>query len=178
MSQQIVRLAALAIATASLANAAAGAAADRETADPAAYLQAFNDTCRRGFPDLDAIAQNALRQGWQESSMRPTSGVADIFSEALPRALHKDGLMLFLTHPTGGEIKEVCQISGSATTKLTGADIVAVVAPSITSSQPVIDKGPDHDGAIWTVAPTMSVKAGIAIYHKTRTISISVRHTR
>lgn len=36
----------------------------KEEADPAVYLAAFNDTCRRGFPDLDKIAAHAQSIGW------------------------------------------------------------------------------------------------------------------
>lgn len=93
-------------------------AASSPEPDPQTYMQAFNDTCRRGFPDLDTIAANATAQGWQLSEMRMISGPSKTLPETLPRAYHKGGLMLFLTLPTGGTSQQVCQISGSAQTKL------------------------------------------------------------
>lgn len=154
-------------------------ASERPEPDPANYLWAFNDTCRRGFPDLDAIAAQASASGWQESTMSLADGSADIFSASLPRAFHKDGLMLFLTPLSGGSFKLVCQITGSQTTRLTGADIVAIVSPSLKAGPPVITNNAEGEKAVWTVAPSISVEAGISIYRrKVRTLSIAARQIR
>jgi D-serine deaminase-like pyridoxal phosphate-dependent protein len=38
--------------------------------DPAPMVSAFNETCRRGFPDLETISQRAQSQGWIQRSVR------------------------------------------------------------------------------------------------------------
>lgn len=165
-------------AAALLSVSGAAVAGDKPEADPAAYFQAFRETCRLGFPDLDAVAESAVAAGWQESQMRPVSGAADLFSAALPRAFHKNGMMLFLFTPTSGDNQQVCQVSGSANTRLTGAEVGAVVARGMTG-QPVAEKKGDDEGMVWTVAPGMTVHAGVLVYKKkVRTISISARQQR
>ena len=148
--------------------------------DPAPYLQAFNETCRRGFPDLDVIARHAAAQGWVESAVRPTDGAAGVFA-TLPRILHKGGTMLVLTRPDGGASSAVCQIAGSAATRLSGAEVAALMTPSLKAGAPIPGPGdPTADDHFrWTVAPGITVDAGISVHaRKTRTISIIVRQAR
>ncbi|MDZ7283364.1 hypothetical protein KV697_06515 [Sphingomonas sanguinis] len=152
-------------------------AADREGADPETYISAFNDVCRTHFPDLDAVARDAVAKGWQSSKMRLIEGATDL-PKNLPQAFHKDSMMLFLTRPESGDFSEVCQISGSEATKLTGADIAAMMAPSVDAAASMVDKGADHETTTWRTGPGISVQAGISIYRKFRTISLSARHTR
>lgn len=172
MYKPIVLLAFIAATVSSSASAA-----EREVADPAAYIAAFNDVCRTNFPDLDAVARDAVAKGWQSSRMRLIEGSADLLKN-LPQAFHKDGMMLFLSRPEGGDFSEICEISGSEATKLTGADIAAMMSPSLDAAAPVVSKGADHDTVRWTTAPGISVNAGISIYRKFRTISLSARHKR
>jgi hypothetical protein len=163
-----------------LAYAPAHAAKEPE-ADPAVYLQAFNDTCRRGFPDLEAIAANAIAHGWIERTMRPVSGAVDPLRPELGRALNKDGLMLFLNAPGQGNYKTVCQVTGSARTSLNGRDVAAVVSPSLKAGEPVLGPGnpKEDDYARWTVAPGITVQAGIGVYRRrVRSLSIAVRQDR
>lgn len=148
-------------------------ASPKAEANPAQYLQAFNDTCRKGFPDLDAIAASALAQGWQGSAIRAVGGGA--LPPGLPRAFHKDGLMLFLVASSSDRAGASYQISGSDPTKLTGADMASLVSPSLNVAPPVFQKDKGSDVAVWTIAPGTTVQAGISIYGKMRTISISER---
>lgn len=163
-----------------LAGVAASLAAAPAMAEPdpaiATYLAAFNDTCRRGFPDLDAIAAHAQAIGWVSSEIRLIAGAG------MPpvRAFRKDGLMLFLNLPTEGASRAVCQIGGgTAGTKATSADVAAVLTPSLKAGEPsfVTDKG--KDVAVWQVAPGIHVDGGISIYNrKVRSISLSVHQAR
>lgn len=146
--------------------------------DPAieTYVAAFNDTCRRGFPDLDAIATHAQSIGWVSSEIRLISGAG------LPpvRVFHKNGLMLFLNLPTEGASKAVCQIGGgTAGTKATSADVAAAMTPSLKAGEPTFVKDKGKDVAIWQVAPAIHVEGGISIYNrKVRSISLSVHQAR
>ena len=113
--------------------------------------------------------------------MRRVDGAADILSGTLPRVLGKGGLMLFLTQPEAGAFKVVCQVTGSAVTRLTGKDVAAIVAPSFSAHEPTPGPGiyKEDDYTLWTVAPDMTLQAGVSVYRrKVRTISISVRQAR
>lgn len=166
----------------SVATSADAHATSAPEADPALYLQAFNETCRRGFPDLDAIAQAAVAHGWIERTIRPADGAADILSATLPRVLTKGEMIVFLTAPDIGEFRSLCQITGTGhRTSLSGKDIAAVLSPSLNVGEPVPGAGTskEDDYALWTVKPGMTVLAGISAYRKrTRSISISVRQAR
>lgn len=166
------------IATIALATSlATGPAMAAETTDPAMYLQAFNDTCRRGFPDLDAIEVHAKANGWMPSAIRLIEGSVDSLSAM--RVLHKGDLILFLTVPPGSEFKAVCQVSGPAATKAQSADLATLMSPSLNAGVPFFSKDGGNDMAIWQVAPGMTVAGGINIYRKkTRSISLSVRQAR
>jgi len=147
-------------------------------ADPVAYLRAFNDSCRRGFPDLNVIAAHAVTQGWTETTPRIIAGAGDM---QLPRMFHRNGLLLSLVAPTKGDYRAVCQVTGSGSTRLMGKDVAAIVSPSLNAGDPVPGLGDpkQDDMATWTVAPDISVQAGINVYRrKVRSLSISVRQVR
>ncbi|WP_076068722.1 hypothetical protein [Sphingomonas montana] len=157
------------------------AAAENLTDEPAVYLQAFNETCRRGFPDLDTIARNALAHGWIEGSMRPVDGAADIFSAGRSRLLHRGGMLLFLTSPGNGPFGTICQITGGSGTRLSGRDVAAVMTPSLRAGDPTPGPGNPKadDYSVWTVAPGMTVQAGVSVYRgKVRSLSMAVRQAR
>lgn len=151
---------------------------DEPEADPSAYLQAFNDSCRRGFPDLDVIAAYVVTQGWTETTPRIIAG-GNLMP--LPRLFHRKGLLLSLVTPTTGNERAVCQLTGTASTRLTGKDVAAIVSPSLNAGDPVPGLGDpkQDDMATWIVAPGISVQAGINVYRrKVRSLSISVRQAR
>lgn len=155
------------------------AATPKPEADPVAYMAAFNDTCRRGFPDLDLIANHITADGWVQSTIRRTDGTADIFSDYLPRAFHKGGMMLFLSATDSGQFSAVCQVTGSEYTSLTGADVAAVITSSLNAGQPTVSADTKGDTMIWNVAPGISVNGGVqGSGRKFRTITISVRKAR
>ncbi|WP_088184476.1 hypothetical protein [Sphingobium sp. Z007] len=147
-------------------------------ADPAAYLQAFNDSCRQGFPDLDMIAAHVVTQGWTETTPRIIAGAG---VTQLPRIFHRNGLLLSLIAPMDGDYRAVCQVTGSGSTRLTSKDVAAIVSPSLNAGDPVPGPGDpkQDDMATWTVAPGISVQAGINVYRrKVRSLSMSVKQTR
>ena len=153
--------------------AAPVAAADKAIADPVAHLQAFNETCRSHFPNFEAIAADAVAHGWKESTIRAVGGGA--LPPGMPRAFYKGEYMLFLIRPEGKAFTQVCQVAGNATTKLTAADVAAVVSPSLNAGVPVFEQDKGRDVAIWRIAPDTSISAGISIYGKVRTIGMMER---
>ncbi|PZU11771.1 hypothetical protein [Sphingomonas sp.] len=145
--------------------------------DPSPYLQAFRDTCLTAFPDFDTIARKATEQGWQDSKLTVRGDPKDL-PMSLPRAFRKDGMMLFLTTIDSGPLQRVCQIAGTAATKLRGADVAEVVSPVLGGAAPEPVRSRREDAALWTTAPGISVQAGIAIYGRMRTLTFSVRQQR
>lgn len=161
-----------------LATPRAAQARDEPEADPALLLQAFNESCRQGFPDLDAIAAHVVTQGWTETTPRLVSGSGLI---VIPRMFHKNGLVLSLVTPNGDAYSAVCQVTGAGTTRLTGKDVAAIVSPSLNAGEPVFGPGDpkEDDLAVWTVKPGITVQAGVNVYRrKVRSLTISVRQAR
>ncbi|WP_282947124.1 MULTISPECIES: hypothetical protein [unclassified Sphingopyxis] len=157
----------------------AGAQAEKAPeADPARYVAAFTTMCRDRFPDVDAVARNATLNGWNETTPRLISGTAPV---QMPRVFIKDGLMLTTTNGSSPVYSATCQITGSANTSLSGADVAAILSPAITMGEPQLGPGnpKQNDFARWTQSGGIVVEAGIAVYHKrVRTISISIRKAR
>jgi hypothetical protein len=102
----------------------------------------------------------------------------DIASDILPRAFHKNGALLFLTYPTSGPYRATCQVSAAGQAKASGADIAALVMPLLNAGAPSFETSRTKDVAIWTIAPTVTVEAGIDVYRKSKTISIVARQAR
>lgn len=148
-------------------------------ADPALYVAAFNATCRQKFPDIDAVARTATSNGWSETAPRLISGNAPA---QMPRVFIKDGLMLTMTNGSSPEYSATCQITGSARTSLSGADVAAIVSPAIGMGEAELGPGnpKQNDFARWVRSGDgISVQAGVAVYNKrVRTISISIRKAR
>ncbi|KMS58702.1 hypothetical protein [Sphingobium cupriresistens] len=162
----------------SLAATLAAYAHDEAEADPALLLQAFNESCRRGFPDLDAIAAHVVTQGWTETTPRLVSGSGLI---VIPRMFHKNGQLLSLVTPNGDAYSTVCQVTGAGTTRLTGKDVAAIASPSLNAGEPMLGPGnpKEDDLAVWTVKPGITVQAGVNVYRReVRSLTISVRQAR
>lgn len=152
------------------------AAADPVEPAPAAYAQAFNETCRSGFPDLDAIAKVAAARGWTERSV---SSVAMIGSNriALPHSFSKDGLMLFLTRGATA-FSVVCQVTGTAETRFSGSDVASLVGPGLNAGNGSPGRGDDKKDelTVWDLGQGVSVEAGVNVYQRrARSVSIAIR---
>lgn len=166
---------AVAFSAALIVNAHAEKAAE---ADPVRYVAAFTTMCRDTFPDVDAVARNAMANGWNETTPRLISGPAPV---QMPRVFIKDGLMLTTTNGSSPVYSATCQITGSASTSLSGADVAAIVSPAIAMGEPQPGPGnpKQNDFARWTQGGGIVVEAGVAVYNKrVRTISISIRKAR
>lgn len=152
--------------------------AQKPEADPAAHLRAFNETCRQGFPDLQAVGRSAVAQGWVERPLPMIVGGPAGFATKPPRLFNKSGFMLFLTEGGSGQVGFTCQVAGSTQTRLSGRDIAALVSPSLNAGEASLGPGDPKkdDYARWTVAPGTTVEAGISVYRrKVRTISMAMR---
>lgn len=156
---------------------ATAAGADAPEPSPSVYFQAFNETCRGGFPDINAIAKAAVARGWIE---RAAPSVAMIGNRPmmLPHAFTKGGMMLSLSHDNSGAFSAVCQVTGTAGTLLTGRDVAATVGPGLNAG--AAEPGPGDykkdDLAVWNMGKGVTVQAGVNVYKgKARSISIAIR---
>ena len=144
-------------------------------ADPAVVIRAFQETCAKGFPDLDAVEHVAVASGWQQSEIR---GPADIVSQQPPKIFNRDGTLLLLIRPPGGRFKMICQVTGSGQTKLMGADLAALATPALNAGAPTFEKTKDKDAAVYTTGPALSIEARIDIYHKSRSVTFAAQQVR
>lgn len=160
-----------------LCASAGAAAADTPEPNPSVYLQAFDETCRAGFPDGDAIAKAAIAHGWIERGV-PSVAMIGTTRIIQPHMFSKGGLMLFVTQGGIDAFSTVCQVTGAAATRLTGRDVAAVVGPRLNAGSP--EPGPGaykkDDLAVWNLGGGITVQAGINVYQgRMRTISIAMR---
>lgn len=144
----------------------------------ATYVQAFQETCRKGFPKLDEVAQSALLSGWQERSVRPVGPFPSELAASLPQAFRKGGIMLFLTRPQAGPFKGVCQIASSAQPAPASSDIIAALTPIMNGIGPVLTKSKASDQATWSLGQNLEVQAGTRGTRKTRTAFLVARERR
>jgi hypothetical protein len=143
-----------------------------------AYVTAFQESCLNGLPDLNSRARNAGSRGWVETSIRPIGPVPAQLAGSLPRVFRRNGMMLFLTAPSGGEFAQVCQIASEGGTKLSAADIIAAAAPIVGDATAVMEKRSGDEGARWMIAPKRDVFAGVGGPRKVKTLSLVVRDKR
>lgn len=152
-------------------------AADTSEPDPSLYLKAFKETCRDGFPDIEAISKAAVGQGWIERSM-PSVAMIGGNRIDLPHLFSKGGLMLALSTLNSGSFSTVCQVTGTGMTHLTGRDIATVVGPSLSAGEGELGPGKykKDDLAVWNLGNGTSVQAGVTVYKgRARSISIALR---
>jgi hypothetical protein len=152
--------------------AAAAVAADQPApaADP---IAAFAETCRRGFPDLQAIARGALASGWVERSIRPVGGNAAFQAAPLPQVFAKGELTLFLTTPSAIGGRHGCQVAGPAARDLDIAAFAAAAASALQLGGPALDRAGGADRATWRLGASTLVQA--SLNRRPRSASLQIR---
>jgi hypothetical protein len=165
------RLAAL---TAALLASAVPAAAAAQEAEP--LVAAFNDTCRRGFPDVETIRRNAAAQGWIERASRLIAEGTDpkVRDIAPPRFLEKGEMMLILSSPNRHSARHICSVHLGVGKTLDTAALAAMVSTALGAGKPAMKKVDGVDRAEWRPAPAFLVSASVA-KKPVRSATVSVR---
>jgi hypothetical protein len=145
-------------------------------ADPGSIISAFNETCRRGFPDLNGIRQRAESQGWIRRSVRLIAEESDpkLRNVAPPEFLQKGDMTLVLSSPNRVWNTSGCTISVSAGTTLDTQALAQAVSAALDGAQPSIAKERGVERATWQVKSGMVVKASVSKRGGIRTANLAV----
>jgi hypothetical protein len=157
--------------------ASAGGAADADAPlDAAQIVEAFEQTCRRGFPDLDAVERAALSNGWVSSGIRAVGGDARFQASALPRVFRKDGLTLFLATPNDIGMKHSCQVASEAGRRLDLESLAAETARRFGAGAPERSSVRGTEMAKWRDGGSLLLQA--SVHRRPRSASLQVRVDR
>lgn len=163
------------IALIATALAGAGAAAAAPVA-PSRLVEAFNETCRRGFPDFETIRARALADGWVEASVRSLAPPGRGPAIVPPQMLRKDELMLVLMSPNPSiGMAHSCQVSASGGEPGALAPLAAAVQETLGAGAPEMLRDRGSERARWRLVQGFTVHASIGVHGRTRTASIVVR---
>jgi len=161
-----------------LALAGAGAASAEPVA-PERIVEAFNETCRRGFPDFETIRANALATGWAETAVRVIVPPRDRRNFA-PLVLRKGDVSLFMMTPAPGvAAAQACQVAISFTGREGVesppiATFATAVSAALGAGEPEMSRDRQSERARWRVAGGWVVDA-IVQHRPGRMASLIVR---
>ena len=144
--------------------------------DPAPIISAFNETCRRGFPNLETIRQRAESLGWIRRSARLISEASDprLRTVAMPDFFGKGDMMLMLSAPNALTNKSSCGISISAGKAMDIGAFAAAVSAALDGAQASVGKEKGVDQATWQLRSGLVVRASVSKSGRTRTANLVV----
>ena len=144
--------------------------------DPAPIVAAFNETCRRGFPNLEAVRQQAEAQGWVRRSARVIAEGTDarLRTAAMPEFFGKGDMMLILATPNALSNKSSCGIALSAKQTMDTPALAAAVSIAFEGAAATIVKERGAEQATWTLPSGVVVKASVSKPGRLRTINLTV----
>jgi hypothetical protein len=148
----------------------------RGVSDPAPIVSAFNETCRRGFPDLETISQRAQSQGWIRASFRMIAHGRSrkLRSAALPHFLQKGGMILILSAPYKRWTTSSCLISVPAEETLDTRGLAAAVSIALGGAPATVAKSRGGERMTWHVGSGMVVQASVTESGGTRIANLAV----
>lgn len=147
-----------------------------EADEPSALVSAFNDTCRRGFPDLGAIKTFALAHGWKAQKSRLISATGpETQNSVLPDTLQKGELTLILATANPIGMKHSCQISSRAGESVSTAQLAQGMSVALKAGNPDYKKIRGAVLATWRVQSDMLVQASVNTQGPVRSASLQVR---
>jgi len=156
-----------------IASTVAGA---QSVSDPAPIISAFNETCRRGFPNLETIRQRAEAQGWIRRKVRLIAEASDpkLRTVAVPDFLQKGDMMLVLSAPNALLGKSSCTIAVPGQKTLDTQALAEAVSAALDGAQATVAKVRGVDQATWRVKSGLVVKASVSKSGRVRTANLSV----
>jgi len=160
---------------------ASGGAAKAEPVAPGPIVEAFNETCRRGFPSFETIRANALAQGWAETAVRMIVPPRGSRNFAPPLVLRKGDVSLFMLTPAPGvAAAQACQVAVSMDGR-SGleppaiATFAASVSAALGAGDPEFSRDRQSERARWRVAGGYIVEAVVQNRGPGRMASLIVR---
>jgi hypothetical protein len=154
-----------------LAMLPAAAAGAQSVSDPAPIIAAFNETCRRGFPNLETVRQRAESLGWIKRSARLIAGGSGF---AMPDFFGKGDMMLMLSAPNALNGKSSCGIAVSGKMTLETVALAEAVSAALDGAQPSFAKERGAEQAIWHLKSGVVVRASVTKPGRIRTVNLVV----
>ncbi|HYW14813.1 MAG TPA: hypothetical protein VE891_01485 [Allosphingosinicella sp.] len=145
--------------------------------DPAPIISAFNETCRRGFPNLGTIGRHAESQGWIRRSARLIAERSDpkLRTVAMPDFFGKGDMMLMLDSPNALTSRTSCGIAVSGQKTLDIGAFAEAVSVALDGAQPTLTKKRGLEQATWQVKSGMVVQASVMKSGRIRTLNLVVQ---
>lgn len=144
-----------------------------QSASPPPLVEAFAETCRRGFPDLQTVRQSALTAGWVERAVRPTGGSEEFQNAVPPVVLQKGPWTLFLTAPASTGRLQSCQVVGTVEGDLAIGPLASAASLALGVGPAQFSRSSGADLARWRSDPSMLVQASVS--RAPRSASLQVR---
>jgi hypothetical protein len=138
-------------------------------------IDAFDRTCRIGFPSFETVARSANAAGWIERKVSVPSGSTLPADVILPRTFQRGNVTVLLVTPRPAfpGSKRSCQVTAVAKGKPDPRAYASAVAARFGLGAPIWQgKGPEAI-ATWRVA-NGTVNADIGRYHQTRSFSLRI----
>jgi hypothetical protein len=147
-----------------------------QSTDPDAIVAAFNETCRRGFPDLDTVRQRAESAGWVRRSARmiPEGTDRRLRNAAMPEFFGKGGLMLTLFSADGTSARSSCGIAVSDKLTMDTSALAAAVSAALEGAQATFTKERGAEQATWQLKSGLVVRASVSKPGRLRTVNLVV----
>ena len=159
-----------------LAIVPASVAGAQSASDPATILSAFNETCRRGFPNLDTVRQRAESQGWIRRSARLIAEGTHprLRNVAMPEFFGKGDMMLSLSSPNALSTRFSCGIAVSGKQTMDTRTLAAAVSAALDGAQATIVKEKGAEQATWQLKSGLVVRASVSKPGRLRTVNLVV----
>ena len=130
--------------------------------DPVPLVQEFNNTCRRGFPDLAMVKGHALQNGWIERKVRSLQPGPQAALEELPQFLQKGEFTLILATPKVFGGVHSCQLSAPAAKSIDTSALAAATGKTFDNAVFDITKVKGEELAKLRVSSQLLVQASVS----------------
>jgi hypothetical protein len=152
------------------------AASAADLTNPAPLIDAFRTTCLADFPNVDAIARNAIAAGWIERKVTllgpPAKGMS---ATSLPRFFEWRGLNMSVVRTGNGNLVSSCQVSSPSADTLDTTALAAATSVELKLGDAVRGKKGGSDLAQWRRAPGQLIQASAGKNGAMRSVNLLVR---
>ena len=157
-------------------SAAAPAQPPQESGPQEAIAEAFNDTCRRGFPDVDLIGRHAAASGWVERSSRLIAERSDPALKRMipPRFFQRGEFTLIVMKASSFVPRPSCSVSLRVGKEIDLNSVAGAVSHALGTGAPAMVRIDRAEHAQWRPTQALLVDASIQKGNP-RTVHLVVR---
>ncbi|HET9428924.1 MAG TPA: hypothetical protein VFO69_11250 [Allosphingosinicella sp.] len=139
-----------------------------QAAAPQPLVEAFAETCRRGFPDLQLVRQSALAAGWVEQAGSPEASGA-----VAPATFQKGPWTLFLSAPEAPGGSQSCRVAGTVEGDVAIGPLASAASVALGVGPAQFSRSSGAELARWRSDPSVLVQASVS--RAPRSASLQVR---